>query len=128
VWFMILPRSRLERLSGNKKHSPENLSKSRISGRFMLSDNRLITVTAFQVLYVSCTTSTNHNSRQFIASNIDSDRSQFNISYCNIPIKDVYHELFDDALQRYNAMQTRATAALTIIMKKSERQTGKIIL
>lgn len=52
--------------------------------------------------------SVNHNSRQFIASNIDSDRSQFNISYCNIPIKDVYHELFDDALQRYNAKQTRA--------------------
>lgn len=52
--------------------------------------------------------SVNHNSRQFIASNIDSDRSQFNISYCNIPIKDVYHELFDDALRRYNAKQTRA--------------------
>nr|WP_243103612.1 MULTISPECIES: plasmid recombination protein [unclassified Dehalobacter] len=51
--------------------------------------------------------SINHNSRQFIASNIDSDRSQFNKSYCNIPIKDVYHELFDDALQRYNAKQTR---------------------
>jgi len=51
--------------------------------------------------------STNHNSRQFTASNIDSDRSQFNISYCNLPIKDVYHELFDDALQRYNAKQIR---------------------
>lgn len=52
--------------------------------------------------------SVNHNSRQFKASNIDSDRTQFNINYCNTPIKEVYHELFDDALQRYNAKQARA--------------------
>lgn len=62
--------------------------------------------------------STNHNSRQFIASNIDSDRSQYNISYCNIPIKDVYHELFDDALQRYNAKQTRADRCINNYYEK----------
>ena len=60
----------------------------------------------------------NHNSRQFIASNIDSDRSQFNISYCNIPIKAVYHELFDDALQRYNAKQTRADRCINDYYEK----------
>jgi len=52
--------------------------------------------------------SVNHNSRQFKATNIDSNRTQFNIAYRNTPIKVVYHELFDDALQRYNAKQTRA--------------------
>jgi hypothetical protein len=52
--------------------------------------------------------SVSHNSRQFKASNIDSDRTHLNISYCNTPIKDVYHELFDDALQRYNEKQKRA--------------------
>jgi len=52
--------------------------------------------------------SVNYNSRQFKATNIDAERTQFNISYCNTPIKDVYHELFDDALQRYNAKQKRA--------------------
>jgi hypothetical protein len=49
-----------------------------------------------------------HNSRQFKASNIDSDRTHLNVAYCNQPIKDVYHELFDDALQRYNEKQKRA--------------------
>ena len=52
--------------------------------------------------------SVNHNSRQFKATNIDAERTQFNISYCNTPIKDVYHKLFDEALQRYNAKQKRA--------------------
>jgi len=62
--------------------------------------------------------STNHNSRQFIASNIDSDRSQFNKSYCNISIKDLYHELFDDALQRYNAKQTRTDRCINDYYEK----------
>jgi len=52
--------------------------------------------------------SVNHNSRQFKANNIDAERTRLNMSYCNTPIKDVYHELFDEALQRYNAKQTRA--------------------
>jgi hypothetical protein len=52
--------------------------------------------------------STNHNSRKFRAENVDGTRTQFNIDYCNEPIQNVYHELFDDALERYNAKQTRA--------------------
>jgi hypothetical protein len=52
--------------------------------------------------------STNHNSRKFKAKNVDSTRTQFNINYCNTDIKQVYHKLFDDALERYNAKQTRA--------------------
>ena len=54
--------------------------------------------------------SVNHNSRQFKATNIDAERTSLNTSYCNTPVKDVYHELFDEALQRYNAKQKRATA------------------
>ena len=49
-----------------------------------------------------------HNSRQFHAANTDPGRSYRNIEYCNEDIRSVYHELFDDALARYNAKQTRA--------------------
>ena len=49
-----------------------------------------------------------HNSRVFYAENVDTSRSHFNIEYCNENIKDVYHELFDDALVRYNAKQKRS--------------------
>ncbi len=52
--------------------------------------------------------SVRHNSRQFNAENTHPERSHLNIEYCNENIKDVYHELFDDALERYNAKQKRA--------------------
>lgn len=51
--------------------------------------------------------SVNHNSRKFKAENVDGSRTHLNIDYCNENIKDVYHELFDEALERYNAKQTR---------------------
>ena len=52
--------------------------------------------------------SVNHNSRKFKAENVDGNRTYLNIDYCNENIKNVYHELFDEALERYNSKQTRA--------------------
>ena len=51
--------------------------------------------------------SVNHNSRKFHAKNTDPERSCLNVEYCNENVKDVYHELFDEALVRYNEKQTR---------------------
>ena len=51
--------------------------------------------------------SVNHNSRKFKAENVNAERSHLNIDYCNDNIKNVYHELFDEALEKYNAKQTR---------------------
>ena len=51
--------------------------------------------------------SVNHNSRKFHAKNTDPERSCLNVEYCNENVKDVYHELFDEALTRYNEKQTR---------------------
>ena len=52
--------------------------------------------------------SVNHNSRKFKAENVDGSRTHLNIDYCNENIKKVYHELFDEALKKYNDKQTRA--------------------
>ena len=52
--------------------------------------------------------SVNHNSRKFKAENVDGTRTHLNIDYCNENIKKVYHELFNDALKKYNDKQTRA--------------------
>ena len=52
--------------------------------------------------------SVNHNSRKFHAKNTDPERSYLNVEYCNENIKDVYHELFDEALARYNGKQSRS--------------------
>lgn len=52
--------------------------------------------------------SVNHNTRAFSAKNVDKQRSQNNVEFCNEDIKGVYHKLFDDALERYNAKQKRS--------------------
>ena len=48
-----------------------------------------------------------HNDRDFTAKNVDKERTQYNIVYCNENLKEVYHKLFDEAVDRYNAKQTR---------------------
>ena len=52
--------------------------------------------------------SVNHNSRKFHAKNTDPERSCLNVEYCNENVKDVYHELFDEALAWYNEKQSRS--------------------
>ena len=52
--------------------------------------------------------SVNHNSRKFHAKNTDPERNCLNVEYCNENVKDVYHELFDEALAWYNEKQTRS--------------------
>ena len=43
-----------------------------------------------------------HNRREFFAENVDPGRVQLNICYQNENLKEVYKELFDDAVERYN--------------------------
>lgn len=52
--------------------------------------------------------SVNHNSRKFHAKNTDPERSYLNVEYCDENLQSVYHQLFDEAQQRYNAKQKRA--------------------
>ena len=50
--------------------------------------------------------SVNHNSRKFRAGNVDGSRTYRNIDYCNERIQTVYHQLFDQALKRYKALDS----------------------
>ena len=52
--------------------------------------------------------SVNHNTRAFSAKNVDKERSRDNVEFCHSDIKEVYHTLFDEALERYNAKQKRS--------------------
>lgn len=77
--------------------------------------------------------SVNHNSRKFHAKNTDPERSHLNVTYCRENIKAVYHELFDEALERYNAKQTRADRRIEnyyekILSGKQEKPFHEIIL
>ena len=64
-----------------------------------------------------------HNSRNFIAENVDSSRTPLNIEYRNEDIRTVYHELFDDALARYNEKQSRKDRVIDDYYEKI--RTGK---
>ena len=73
-----------------------------------------------------------HNSRVFKAKNVKEDYTQYNIEYCNENIKEVYHELFDQALERYNAKQTRSDRKIAdyyekIRMSKQEKLFHEVI-
>ena len=77
--------------------------------------------------------SVNHNSRKFHAKNTDPERSYLNVEYCNENLKDVYHELFDEALARYNEKQTRSDRQIDdyyekICSGKQEKPFHEIIL
>ena len=62
--------------------------------------------------------SVNHNSRKFHAKNTDPKRSHWNVEYCNQDIREVYRELFDEALERYNSKQTRKDRKIEDYYKK----------
>ena len=64
-----------------------------------------------------------HNNRDFISENVDGERTKNNITYCNEKIQDVYHELFDEALQKYNEKQTRSDRVIADYYEKI--RTGK---
>ena len=57
--------------------------------------------------------SLNHNRRSFTAENVDPKRSSLNVMYRDEPIQKVYHELFDEAVNRYNAKQKRKDRCIT---------------
>ena len=67
--------------------------------------------------------SLSHNRRDFIAENVDSSRTPLNVEYRNEDIRAVYHELFDDALARYNKKQTRKDRVIDDYYEKI--RTGK---
>lgn len=77
--------------------------------------------------------SANHNSRKFHAKNTDPERSDLNIEYYNENIREIYHELFDEALARYNNKQKRSDRRIDdyyekILSSKQEKTFHEIIL
>ena len=74
-----------------------------------------------------------HNRRDFIAENVDFSRTPLNVEYRNEDIRAVYHELFDNALARYNEKQTRRDRVIDdyyekIRMGKQEKLFEELII
>ena len=65
--------------------------------------------------------SVNHNTRAFTAKNVDKNRSADNVEFCQEDIKQVYHKLFDEARERYNAKQKRKDRVIDNYYEKIRR-------
>ena len=63
-----------------------------------------------------------HNRRRVFAENVDPNRVQLNICYQNENLKEVYKELFDDAVERDTTSGKEKIDRLQITMKKSGRE------
>lgn len=66
-----------------------------------------------------------HNNRDFVAKNVDAERISLNISYKQENLEDKYHDLFDKALEEYNARQKRPDRKKTDYLeeiKKSKQE------
>ena len=62
-----------------------------------------------------------HNTRSFIADNVDASRTKNNITLIHEDIKQVYHKLFDNALDEYNAKQKRKDRQIKSYYEKISR-------
>lgn len=65
--------------------------------------------------------SVNHNTRAFTAKNVDKNRRADNVEFCQEDIKQVYHKLFDEARERYNAKQKRKDRMIDNYYEKIRR-------
>ena len=62
-----------------------------------------------------------HNTRRFIAGNVDASRTPNNITLIHEDIKQAYHKLFDKALKEYNAKQKRKDRQIKSYCEKISR-------
>ena len=66
-----------------------------------------------------------HNNRKFTAANVDEKRIADNIIFKQQDVRDAYHQLFDRALQEYNAKQARRDRVISdyyLHMAESKRE------
>lgn len=66
-----------------------------------------------------------HNNRKFTAANVDEKRIADNIIFKQQDVRDAYHQLFNRALQEYNAKQTRRDRVISdyyLHMAESKRE------
>lgn len=54
-----------------------------------------------------------HNNREFVAQNINKERMAENVTYVRQDVEEAYNELFGQAVEEYNAKQTRKDRKIT---------------
>lgn len=66
-----------------------------------------------------------HNNRDFVASNIDKSRLQWNKYYIQQPLKEAYEEIFGKAVEEYNSKQKRNDRKIDDYLNKIKNSGNK---
>ena len=61
-----------------------------------------------------------HNNRNFFSDNVDKNRTPDNITYVRRDLRELYHELFDEALAEYNSRENSRLLRTHQARKKRE--------
>ncbi|MBR4320782.1 MAG: hypothetical protein IKP69_12200 [Oscillospiraceae bacterium] len=64
-------------------------------------------MTAKSISFCQGKGSLSHNNREFVAKNVDSNRTKDNVTFISEPIAEAYQKCFGGATERYNARQKR---------------------
>ena len=78
--------------------------------------------------------SISHNNRDFIAEDVDRNRTAWNVEYIKQPIREAYDQLFGEAIAEYNAKQKRKDRQVTDYLndiknsKNGEKQFYEIVV
>jgi hypothetical protein len=64
--------------------------------------------------------SIDHNNRKFFAENVNKERSHLNKIYAQKNVKEIYRELFDEAVKEFNSKQKRADRKIADYYEKIE--------
>ena len=66
-----------------------------------------------------------HNNRDFVASNIDKSRLEWNRYYIQQPLKEAYQEIFGKAVEDYNSKQKRNDRKIDDYLNKIKNSGNK---
>ena len=86
------------------------------------------------IAFVKGKGSISHNNRDFIAENVDRDRTAWNVEYIKQPIREAYDQLFGEEIAEYNAKQKRKDRQVTDYLndiknsKNGEKQFYEIVV
>ena len=91
----------------NDEKYSRNRDYNRIYGCLKRSEKMSNETKALSISFRSDDGCIEHNNRDFFTDNVDKSRTPNNITYVKRDLRELYHELFDEALAEYNARQNR---------------------
>lgn len=97
---------------------PGGMRRARLGGEQKTNRKKEMIFIAKTISFVKGKGSLNHNNRKFIASNIDEDRIEWNVTYISQSLEEAYRIQFGPAVDEYNSKQKRSDRKIENYLNK----------